>query len=147
MSTNVLVWVWHIWYLIKWPRSTSTFKQQNCKCVLLAFMRPADLENGICFIVNLCCLFYNLKPNNSNTKPECLSIILDTGDGPVEEQCERLQYDPNQWEFPRERLKLGTLLNFIKIANAKIDVFSMIDFNCFNGFGTVLLTMGERESV
>uniref|UniRef100_UPI0037E70419 vascular endothelial growth factor receptor 1 isoform X1 n=1 Tax=Semicossyphus pulcher TaxID=241346 RepID=UPI0037E70419 len=47
------------------------------------------------------------QPNTSNTKPEYLSIILDTGDGPIEEQCERLQYDPNQWEFPRERLKLG----------------------------------------
>ncbi|XP_049913306.1 vascular endothelial growth factor receptor 1 isoform X1 [Epinephelus moara] len=47
------------------------------------------------------------QPNSSNTKPEYLSIILDRGDGPIEEQCERLQYDPNQWEFPRERLKLG----------------------------------------
>uniref|UniRef100_A0A8C9X559 receptor protein-tyrosine kinase n=1 Tax=Sander lucioperca TaxID=283035 RepID=A0A8C9X559_SANLU len=47
------------------------------------------------------------QPNSSNTKPEYLSIILDRGEGPIEEQCERLQYDPNQWEFPRERLKLG----------------------------------------
>uniref|UniRef100_A0A8C4DM90 receptor protein-tyrosine kinase n=1 Tax=Dicentrarchus labrax TaxID=13489 RepID=A0A8C4DM90_DICLA len=47
------------------------------------------------------------QPNSSNTKPEYLSIILDTGEGPIEEQCERLQYDPNQWEFPRERLQLG----------------------------------------
>uniref|UniRef100_A0A4W6DRA7 receptor protein-tyrosine kinase n=1 Tax=Lates calcarifer TaxID=8187 RepID=A0A4W6DRA7_LATCA len=47
------------------------------------------------------------QPSASNTKPEYLSIILDTGEGPIEEQCERLQYDPNQWEFPRERLKLG----------------------------------------
>ncbi|XP_037550025.1 vascular endothelial growth factor receptor 1 [Nematolebias whitei] len=52
-----------------------------------------------------------LKQSNvSNSKPEYLSIILDAGDGPIEEQCERLQYDPNQWEFPRERLKLGKLL-------------------------------------
>ncbi|KAF0028108.1 hypothetical protein F2P81_019195 [Scophthalmus maximus] len=47
------------------------------------------------------------QPNTSNTKPQYLSIILDTGEGPTQEQCERLQYDPNQWEFPRERLKLG----------------------------------------
>ncbi|XP_020500898.2 vascular endothelial growth factor receptor 1 isoform X1 [Labrus bergylta] len=45
------------------------------------------------------------QPNSSNNK--YLSIILNTGEGPIEEQCERLQYDPNQWEFPRERLKLG----------------------------------------
>ncbi|KAK2859469.1 hypothetical protein Q5P01_004089 [Channa striata] len=47
------------------------------------------------------------QPNTRNTKPKYLSIILDTGEGPIEEQCKRLQYDPNQWEFPRERLKLG----------------------------------------
>ncbi|XP_041669910.1 vascular endothelial growth factor receptor 1 [Cheilinus undulatus] len=47
------------------------------------------------------------QPSSSSVKPEYLSIILDTGEGPIEEQCERLQYDPNQWEFPRERLKLG----------------------------------------
>lgn len=38
---------------------------------------------------------------------------MDTGEGPIEEQCERLQYDPNQWEFPRERLKLGAFLDFV----------------------------------
>uniref|UniRef100_A0A3Q3KUE3 receptor protein-tyrosine kinase n=1 Tax=Mastacembelus armatus TaxID=205130 RepID=A0A3Q3KUE3_9TELE len=52
-------------------------------------------------------LTHKLYSNTSNTKPEYLSIIVDTGEGLIEEQCERLQYDPNQWEFPRERLKLG----------------------------------------
>ncbi|XP_061569530.1 vascular endothelial growth factor receptor 1 [Cololabis saira] len=47
------------------------------------------------------------QPDSSNTKPEYLSIILDTGESPLEEQCERLQYDPNKWEFPREHLQLG----------------------------------------
>ncbi|XP_068603807.1 vascular endothelial growth factor receptor 1 [Brachionichthys hirsutus] len=47
------------------------------------------------------------QPTNSNTKPEYLSIILDRGEGPTEGQCDRLQYHPDQWEFPRERLKLG----------------------------------------
>ncbi|KAK2886478.1 vascular endothelial growth factor receptor 1 isoform X2 [Channa argus] len=47
------------------------------------------------------------QPNTQNTKPKYLSIILDTGERPIEEQCKRLQYDPNRWEFPRERLKLG----------------------------------------
>uniref|UniRef100_A0A667X8U3 receptor protein-tyrosine kinase n=1 Tax=Myripristis murdjan TaxID=586833 RepID=A0A667X8U3_9TELE len=51
-------------------------------------------------------LFIRKLKQCSSTKPEYLSIILDTGEGPMEEQCERLQYDPNQWEFPRERLKL-----------------------------------------
>ncbi|XP_037135971.1 vascular endothelial growth factor receptor 1 isoform X3 [Syngnathus acus] len=47
------------------------------------------------------------QSDNSQSKSEYLSIILDSGDGPVREQSERLQYDPNRWEFPRERLKLA----------------------------------------
>ncbi|XP_063729877.1 vascular endothelial growth factor receptor 1 isoform X2 [Eleginops maclovinus] len=66
-----------------------------------------------CVVATLLWLFLTLvirklkQPNGSNAKPEFLSIILDRGDRPIEEQCERLQYDPGQWEFPRERLKLG----------------------------------------
>ncbi|XP_047205627.1 vascular endothelial growth factor receptor 1 isoform X2 [Girardinichthys multiradiatus] len=47
------------------------------------------------------------QPNTPSHKADYLSIIVDTGEGPIMEQCERLQYDPNQWEFPRELLKLG----------------------------------------
>ncbi|KAJ0065307.1 hypothetical protein NL108_007028, partial [Boleophthalmus pectinirostris] len=36
-----------------------------------------------------------------------LSMILDAEDMPMDEQCERLTYDANKWEFPRDRLKLG----------------------------------------
>uniref|UniRef100_A0A8C2H743 receptor protein-tyrosine kinase n=1 Tax=Cyprinus carpio TaxID=7962 RepID=A0A8C2H743_CYPCA len=36
-----------------------------------------------------------------------LSIILDSDDMPMDEHCERLTYDANKWEFPRDRLKLG----------------------------------------
>ncbi|KAF7654021.1 hypothetical protein LDENG_00075510 [Lucifuga dentata] len=69
----------------------------TCTCVVAALFW---------FLLTL--LIRKLKqPTCSSTKPEYLSIILDTGNGPVEEQCDRLQYDPNQWEFPRERLKLG----------------------------------------
>lgn len=64
-------------------------------------------------IFNFLYFFFYLKPDNSHAKPKYLSIIMDTGNGPIEEQCERLQYDPNQWEFPRERLKLGAFLDFV----------------------------------
>ncbi|XP_041922906.1 vascular endothelial growth factor receptor 1 isoform X1 [Alosa sapidissima] len=46
------------------------------------------------------------QPRHSATKPEYLSIILDPGEGPLAEQCDRLQFDPAQWEFPRDHLKL-----------------------------------------
>eukprot|EP00066_Takifugu_rubripes_P016916 XP_011606182.1 PREDICTED: vascular endothelial growth factor receptor 1 isoform X1 [Takifugu rubripes] len=52
-------------------------------------------------------LFIRKLRQNSDSKAEYLSIIVDAGEGPIEDQCERLQYDPSQWEFPRERLKLG----------------------------------------
>ncbi|CAB1332082.1 unnamed protein product [Coregonus sp. 'balchen'] len=39
-----------------------------------------------------------------------LSIILESEDMPMDEHCERLTYDANKWEFPRDRLKLGDQL-------------------------------------
>ncbi|XP_060933852.1 vascular endothelial growth factor receptor 2 isoform X1 [Limanda limanda] len=47
------------------------------------------------------------RPNGGDLKPGYLSMILDSEDMPMDEQCERLTYDANKWEFPRDRLKLG----------------------------------------
>ena len=47
------------------------------------------------------------QPNNGDLKTGYLSMILDSEDMPMDEQCERLTYDANKWEFPRDRLKLG----------------------------------------
>lgn len=74
------------------------------------FLTSSNVLFYLCLSVNLCCFFHKPELKNSDSKPEYLSIIVDTGEGPIEEQCQRLQYDPSQWEFPRERLKLGTLL-------------------------------------
>uniref|UniRef100_A0A7N8XBW3 receptor protein-tyrosine kinase n=1 Tax=Mastacembelus armatus TaxID=205130 RepID=A0A7N8XBW3_9TELE len=46
------------------------------------------------------------RPNGGDLKAGYLSMILDSEDMPMDEQCERLTYDANKWEFPRERLKL-----------------------------------------
>uniref|UniRef100_A0A673WC67 receptor protein-tyrosine kinase n=1 Tax=Salmo trutta TaxID=8032 RepID=A0A673WC67_SALTR len=46
------------------------------------------------------------RPNNGDMKTGYLSIILDSEDMPMDENCERLTYDANKWEFPRDRLKL-----------------------------------------
>lgn len=48
-----------------------------------------------------------LQPNGGDLKAGYLSMILDSEDMPMDEQCERLTYDANKWEFPRDRLKLG----------------------------------------
>ncbi|MEQ2298793.1 hypothetical protein AMECASPLE_009024 [Ameca splendens] len=47
------------------------------------------------------------KPTGGDLKTGYLSMILDSEDLPMDEQCERLTYDANKWEFPRDRLKLG----------------------------------------
>ncbi|XP_075422567.1 vascular endothelial growth factor receptor 2 isoform X1 [Ascaphus truei] len=47
------------------------------------------------------------RPNGGELKTGYLSIIMDPSEVPVEEQCERLSYDVNRWEFPIDRLKLG----------------------------------------
>uniref|UniRef100_A0A8C4GRY0 receptor protein-tyrosine kinase n=1 Tax=Dicentrarchus labrax TaxID=13489 RepID=A0A8C4GRY0_DICLA len=46
------------------------------------------------------------RPNGGDLKTGYLSMILDSEDMPMDEQCERLTYDANKWEFPRDRLKL-----------------------------------------
>ncbi|RXN15192.1 vascular endothelial growth factor receptor 2 isoform X1 [Labeo rohita] len=47
------------------------------------------------------------RPNEGDLKTGYLSMILDSDDMPMDEHCERLTYDANKWEFPRDRLKLG----------------------------------------
>ncbi|XP_031167526.1 vascular endothelial growth factor receptor 2 isoform X2 [Sander lucioperca] len=47
------------------------------------------------------------RPSGGDLKTGYLSMILDSEDIPMDEQCERLTYDANKWEFPRDRLKLG----------------------------------------
>lgn len=53
-------------------------------CVVVPQVNPADIKTGY------------------------LSIIMDPGEVPLEDQCEYLPYDSSQWERPRDRLRLGT---------------------------------------
>ncbi|KAM6427382.1 vascular endothelial growth factor receptor kdr-like isoform 2-T2 [Liasis olivaceus] len=50
------------------------------------------------------------KPDATDIKTGYLSIIMDPEEMPLDEQCERLPYDSNKWEFPRDRLRLGKAL-------------------------------------
>lgn len=51
-----------------------------------------------------------LQVNPADIKTGYLSIIMDPGEVPVDEQCEYLPYDSSQWEVSRDRLQLGELL-------------------------------------
>uniref|UniRef100_A0A672T8F6 receptor protein-tyrosine kinase n=1 Tax=Sinocyclocheilus grahami TaxID=75366 RepID=A0A672T8F6_SINGR len=50
------------------------------------------------------------KPSSADLKTGYLSIIMDPDQIPLDEQCDRLPYDGNKWEFPRDRLRLGKTL-------------------------------------
>ncbi|KAJ7326706.1 hypothetical protein JRQ81_016465 [Phrynocephalus forsythii] len=47
------------------------------------------------------------RASGGELKTGYLSIIMDPDEVPMDEQCERLPYDANKWEFPRDRLKMG----------------------------------------
>uniref|UniRef100_A0A8C9U1A1 Vascular endothelial growth factor receptor 3 n=1 Tax=Scleropages formosus TaxID=113540 RepID=A0A8C9U1A1_SCLFO len=66
---------------------------------------------AVFFWVLLILIFCNVKRvNPADIKTGYLSIIMDPGEVPLEEQCEYLPYDSSQWEFPRDRLRLGKVL-------------------------------------
>ncbi|XP_067234714.1 vascular endothelial growth factor receptor 1 isoform X3 [Chanodichthys erythropterus] len=84
-----------------WVQSSSEFLSLEiptlaCTCVVATL-----------FWLLLTLLIRKLKqPNSTDGKAEYLPIILHPGEEPLLEHCDRLQYDPAQWEFPRDRLKL-----------------------------------------
>ncbi|XP_036170562.1 vascular endothelial growth factor receptor 3 isoform X4 [Myotis myotis] len=66
---------------------------------------------AVFFWVLLIIIFCNMRrPAHADIKTGYLSIIMDPGEVPLEEQCEYLSYDASQWEFPRDRLHLGRVL-------------------------------------
>ncbi|XP_026135305.1 vascular endothelial growth factor receptor 3-like isoform X4 [Carassius auratus] len=79
---------------------------------------------AIFFWVLLLVIFCNVKRvNPADIKTGYLSIIMDPGEMPLEEQCEYLPYDSSQWEISRDRLRLGKVLGhgaFGKVIEASI---------------------------
>lgn len=65
------------------------------------------------FTVNKNTIFL-FQPSSADLKTGYLSIIMDPDQIPLDEQCDRLPYDSNKWEFPRDRLRLGEF-SFIHI--------------------------------
>ena len=59
-------------------------------------------------MVDISCLFLSeFQVNPADIKTGYLSIIMDPGEVPLDEQCEYLPYDSSQWEISRDRLRLG----------------------------------------
>lgn len=79
---------------------------------------------AVFFWVLLVLIFCNVKRvNPADIKTGYLSIIMDPGEVPLEEQCEYLPYDSSEWEISRDRLCLGKVLGhgaFGKVIEASI---------------------------
>uniref|UniRef100_A0A672NB18 receptor protein-tyrosine kinase n=1 Tax=Sinocyclocheilus grahami TaxID=75366 RepID=A0A672NB18_SINGR len=86
----------HIWVQSSSESLSLEIPTLACTCVVATL-----------FWLLLTLLIRKLKqPNSTNGKAEYLPIILHPGEEPLVENCDRLQYDAAQWEFPRDRLKL-----------------------------------------
>ncbi|XP_026056306.1 vascular endothelial growth factor receptor 1-like isoform X1 [Carassius auratus] len=86
----------HIWVQSSSESLSLEIPTLACTCVVATL-----------FWLLLTLLIRKLKqPNSTNGKAEYLPIILHPGDEHLVENCDRLQYDPAQWEFPRDRLQL-----------------------------------------
>nr|XP_057919188.1 vascular endothelial growth factor receptor 3 isoform X2 [Doryrhamphus excisus] len=83
---------------------------------------------AVFFWALLILIFCNVKRiNPADIKTGYLSIIMDPGEVPMDEQCEYLPYDSSQWEIPRDRLRLGKVLGhgaFGKVIEASIYAIS-----------------------
>ncbi|XP_055368489.1 vascular endothelial growth factor receptor 3 isoform X2 [Betta splendens] len=79
---------------------------------------------AVFFWALLILIFCNVKRvNPADIKTGYLSIIMDPGEVPLDEQCEYLPYDSSQWEVSRDRLQLGKVLGhgaFGKVIEASV---------------------------
>uniref|UniRef100_A0A669B0L9 receptor protein-tyrosine kinase n=1 Tax=Oreochromis niloticus TaxID=8128 RepID=A0A669B0L9_ORENI len=84
----------------------------GCDTAQASLSTEGQTSSSLIYMLHLC---LSLKfataslfqPNGVDLKTGYLSMILDSEDMPMDEQCERLTYDASKWEFPRDRLKLG----------------------------------------
>ncbi|MGH0139127.1 UNVERIFIED_CONTAM: hypothetical protein FKN15_068848 [Acipenser sinensis] len=95
---------------------------------------------AVFFWILLILIFCNAKrANPADIKTGYLSIIMDPGEVPLDEQCEYLPYDSTQWELPQDRLRLGKVLGhgaFGKVVEA-----SAFGINKTNSLHTVAVKM------
>ncbi|XP_031713580.1 vascular endothelial growth factor receptor 3 [Anarrhichthys ocellatus] len=103
---------------------------------------------AIFFWALLILIFCNAKRvNPADIKTGYLSIIMDPGEVPLDEQCEYLPYDSSQWEVSRDKLRLGKVLGhgaFGKVIEATI--YSISKSNSLDTVAVKMLKDGSTAS-
>uniref|UniRef100_A0A8C5EVF7 Vascular endothelial growth factor receptor 3 n=1 Tax=Gouania willdenowi TaxID=441366 RepID=A0A8C5EVF7_GOUWI len=103
---------------------------------------------AVFFWVLLILIFCNVKRVNPvDIKTGYLSIIMDPGEVPLDEQSDYLPYDSSQWEISRDRLRLGKVLGhgaFGKVIEASI--YSITKSNSLNTVAVKMLKDGSTAS-
>ncbi|XP_062332507.1 vascular endothelial growth factor receptor 3 isoform X1 [Osmerus eperlanus] len=103
---------------------------------------------AVFFWALLILIFCNAKRvNPADIKTGYLSIIMDPGEVPLDEQCEYLPYDSSQWEVSRDRLRLGKVLGhgaFGKVIEAAI--FGVSKNNSLDTVAVKMLKEGATAS-
>lgn len=103
---------------------------------------------AVFFWALLILIFCNVKRVNPvDIKTGYLSIIMDPGEVPLDEQCEHLPYDSSQWEISRDRLRLGKVLGhgaFGKVMEASVSGISKS--NSLNTVAVKMLKDGATAS-
>ncbi|XP_014887383.1 vascular endothelial growth factor receptor 3 [Poecilia latipinna] len=103
---------------------------------------------AVFFWALLILIFCNVKRvNPADIKTGYLSIIMDPGEVPLDEQSEYLPYDSSQWEISRDRLRLGKVLGhgaFGKVMEASI--YGISKSNSLNTVAVKMLKDGATAS-
>lgn len=95
---------------------------------------------AVFFWALLILIFCNVKRvSPADIKTGYLSIIMDPGEVPLDEQCEYLPYDSSQWEISRDKLRLGKVLGHG--AFGKVIEASIYGINKSNSLDTVAVKM------
>uniref|UniRef100_A0A3B4AE65 Vascular endothelial growth factor receptor 3 n=1 Tax=Periophthalmus magnuspinnatus TaxID=409849 RepID=A0A3B4AE65_9GOBI len=102
---------------------------------------------AVFFWALLILMFVCVCVNPVDIKTGYLSIIMDPGEVPLDEQCEYLPYDSSQWEVSRDRLRLGKVLGhgaFGKVMEASI--YGISKSNSLNTVAVKMLKDGATAS-
>lgn len=89
------------WFCVGSAHSVA-FSALNVTVLCSTFASSASLPSA-----TLLTTLFPPQVNPVDIKTGYLSIIMDPGEVPLDEQCEYLAYDSSQWEISRDRLRLG----------------------------------------